>query len=192
MSFERRKVRIGRVVSDKMDRTVVVLVEWRRRHRLYRKPIRRGSRFKAHDENNAGKVGDLVRIMETRPLSKTKRWRLVEIVAREEIAEVQPEDIDRDGVLADGVETEAEVIAEEVAPTKAEKPAPKTRARRKAAEPAAEADTVAEAEEVEPAPKPRARKKADEPVVDEETGGEVEEASGSDDEEKDEGKEDGQ
>ena len=93
MSFERRKIRIGRVVSDRMDQTVVVLVGRRRPHPLYRKSIRRRSRFNAHDENNTVRVGDLVRIIETRPLSKTKRWRVVEVLAREEIAEIQPEEI---------------------------------------------------------------------------------------------------
>ena len=103
MSFDRRKVRVGRVVSDKMEETVVVLVEWRRSHRLYRKAVRRRSRFKAHDESNTCRVGDLVRIIETRPLSRTKRWRVLEILAREEIAELQPEEIDAGLEVAGGV-----------------------------------------------------------------------------------------
>jgi small subunit ribosomal protein S17 len=77
-----RKVREGLVVSDKMDKTVVVLVEDRVKHALYGKVMRRTSKLKAHDEDNQCGVGDRVRIMETRPLSATKRWRLVEIVEK--------------------------------------------------------------------------------------------------------------
>ena len=79
---ERRKSMIGRVVSDKMDKTVVVAVEMRKRHRLYGKVIRSVKRYKAHDENNASHSGDLVRIEETRPLSKEKRWIVTEILER--------------------------------------------------------------------------------------------------------------
>src|SRR4051794_2777399 len=78
----RRKVRTGYVVSDKMDKTVVVAVEDRVKHRLYGKVLRHTSRLKAHDEANSAGVGDRVRIMETRPLSATKRWRLVEILEK--------------------------------------------------------------------------------------------------------------
>jgi small subunit ribosomal protein S17 len=77
-----RKVRVGRVVSDKMDKTVVVQVDDRKSHPLYKKVIRRQVRFKAHDEANDCKTGDLVRIMETRPLSRDKRWRVVEVVEK--------------------------------------------------------------------------------------------------------------
>ena len=77
-----RKVREGYVVSDKMDKTVVVAVEDRVKHRLYGKVLRQTSRLKAHDETNSAGVGDRVRIMETRPLSATKRWRLVEILEK--------------------------------------------------------------------------------------------------------------
>jgi small subunit ribosomal protein S17 len=80
----RRKVREGYVVSDKMDKTIVVAVEDRVKHRLYGKVLRQTSRMKAHDETNSAGVGDRVRIMETRPLSATKRWRLVEIVEKAE------------------------------------------------------------------------------------------------------------
>ena len=90
----RRKVRVGRVVSDKMDKTVVVAVETRRPHRLYRRVIRRINKFKAHDECNECTVGDVVRMEETRPLSREKRWRVVEVVSRREVAEVQPREID--------------------------------------------------------------------------------------------------
>jgi len=78
----RRKVREGYVVSDKMDKTIVVAVEDRVKHRLYGKVLRQTSRMKAHDEANSAGVGDRVRIMETRPLSATKRWRVVEILER--------------------------------------------------------------------------------------------------------------
>jgi small subunit ribosomal protein S17 len=77
-----RKVRQGVVVSDKMDKTVVVVVERRTKHPLYHKTVTRSERYHAHDETNDANVGDTVRIMETRPLSKTKRWRLVEIIER--------------------------------------------------------------------------------------------------------------
>jgi small subunit ribosomal protein S17 len=78
----RRKVREGLVVSDKMDKTVVVAVEDRVKHPLYGKVMRRTSKLKAHDENNACGIGDRVLLMETRPLSATKRWRVVEILER--------------------------------------------------------------------------------------------------------------
>ncbi|HEY7222124.1 MAG TPA: 30S ribosomal protein S17 [Micromonosporaceae bacterium] len=81
-SRARRKVREGIVVSDKMDKTVVVVVEDRVKHPLYGKVLRRTSRLKAHDESNAAGIGDRVSIMETRPLSATKRWRVVEILER--------------------------------------------------------------------------------------------------------------
>ncbi len=78
----RRKVRVGKVVSDKMDKSRVVAVERYIQHPLYKKYIRRTSKFMAHDENNESREGDIVRIMETRPLSKRKRWRIVEILER--------------------------------------------------------------------------------------------------------------
>ena len=77
-----RKVRMGTVVSDKMDKTIVVAVEDSIRHPLYKKIVKRTQRFKAHDENNECGIGDRVKIMETRPLSKDKRWRLVEIIEK--------------------------------------------------------------------------------------------------------------
>jgi small subunit ribosomal protein S17 len=84
MERARRKVRTGVVSSNKMDKTIVVTVETLVKHPLYGKRIKRTVKFKAHDENNACNEGDLVTIMETRPLSKDKRWRLVEIVKRAE------------------------------------------------------------------------------------------------------------
>ena len=77
-----RKTRVGRVVSDKMQKTVVVAIERRVPHPVYGKMVTRTKKVKAHDEENSAKTGDLVRIAETRPLSKDKRWRLVEIVER--------------------------------------------------------------------------------------------------------------
>lgn len=101
MSYERRKVRVGKVVSDKMDKTVVVVVGWRRPHRVYQKPVRRETRFMAHDPQNLCKIGDTVRIRECRPISKTKRWRIEEILQREDIAEIQPGDIITPAVAED-------------------------------------------------------------------------------------------
>ena len=77
-----RKVRTGKVVSDKMDKTIVVAVEDHVKHPLYKKIVKRTYKLKAHDGNNECNVGDTVRVMETRPLSKDKRWRLVEIVEK--------------------------------------------------------------------------------------------------------------
>jgi small subunit ribosomal protein S17 len=79
---ERRKAKVGRVVSDKMDKTIVVSVERLSRHRVYKRVIRLTSKFKAHDERNEARIGDTVRIVESRPLSATKRWRLTEIISR--------------------------------------------------------------------------------------------------------------
>jgi small subunit ribosomal protein S17 len=78
----RRKVRLGQVVSDKMDKTAVVAVNRLIRHPQYKRYVKRTSRFKVHDEKNECRIGDVVRIIETRPLSKDKRWRLVEVVRR--------------------------------------------------------------------------------------------------------------
>jgi small subunit ribosomal protein S17 len=77
-----RKEKVGRVVSDKMDKTIVVSVERLSRHPLYKRVVRLTTKFKAHDERNEARIGDTVRIVESRPLSATKRWRMVEIVAR--------------------------------------------------------------------------------------------------------------
>jgi len=78
----RRRVKLGRVASDKMDKTIVVVTETRVPHPTYKKIVRKSVRFKAHDPNNDAKAGDTVRIMETRPISKDKRWRLLEVVER--------------------------------------------------------------------------------------------------------------
>jgi small subunit ribosomal protein S17 len=78
----RRRIKQGRVKSDKMDKTIVVVTETRVPHPVYKKVVRQSSRFKAHDETNDAKLGDLVRIQECRPMSRDKRWRLVEILER--------------------------------------------------------------------------------------------------------------
>jgi small subunit ribosomal protein S17 len=90
---QKRKVKFGVVVSDKMDKTVVVAVDTTRRHRLYNKNIKRTIKYKAHDEKNQSKTGDKVRIEETRPLSREKRWRVAEIVTKGEVADIKPEEI---------------------------------------------------------------------------------------------------
>ncbi len=96
MSYDRRKVRVGRVVSDKQDKTVVVVYQWSQPHPIYKKAVRRQTKFYAHDEDNLCTLGDTVRIVESRPYSKTKRWRVAEILSNKEIAEVQPEQIQVD------------------------------------------------------------------------------------------------
>jgi len=90
---KKRKTRVGRVVSNKMDKTVVVTVETLRHHPLYKKTIRKAVKFKAHDEKNECRLGDTVKIIETRPLSKEKRWRVAEVITKREVVEVQPKEI---------------------------------------------------------------------------------------------------
>ena len=82
MDRNMRKTEVGKVVSDKMDKTIVVAIENSVKHPIYKKIVKRTIKFKAHDENNECRVGDKVKIMETRPLSKDKRWRLVEIIEK--------------------------------------------------------------------------------------------------------------
>lgn len=89
----KRKTRIGSVVSTKMDKTAVVAVETLKRHPLYRKTFKKVVKYKAHDAENQCQLGDKVRIIETRPLSRQKRWRVAEIITREEVAEVKPQEI---------------------------------------------------------------------------------------------------
>ncbi len=89
----KRKIRFGKVVGDKMDKTVIVAVDTPRRHPLYKKTIRRVVKYYAHDEENQSKTGDKVKLEETRPTSKLKRWRVVEIVTKGEVAEIKPEEI---------------------------------------------------------------------------------------------------
>ena len=132
----------GVVVSDKMDKTVVVDVSRRKQHPLYRKVINRSRRFKAHDDANACNVGDVVRILETRPLSRGKRWRVIEILQRGDVAEVAPDLIGR--------ELEAEVQAAPRAEA-ADEPVAEAEAASAEAEPAAEADSGETSEPAEAA-----------------------------------------
>lgn len=90
---QKRKTRFGKVISDKMDKTVVVAVDTPRRHPLYKKNIRRAVKYKAHDEKNQCRAGDTVRIEETRPVSREKRWRVAEIITKGEVADIKPEEI---------------------------------------------------------------------------------------------------
>lgn len=85
MERNTRKTFVGTVVSDKMDKTIIVAVDTYRKHRLYGKRVKKTTKLHAHDENNTAKIGDVVKIMETRPLSKMKRFRLVEVVKTKEI-----------------------------------------------------------------------------------------------------------
>ena len=96
----RRKIRTGAVVRVKQDKTAVVEMVWKQRHRLYRKQVRRVARFHVHDPENQCRIGDLVRIEETRPISKTKHWRLLAILERRQVAEVRPIDLEGDAVTA--------------------------------------------------------------------------------------------
>lgn len=153
----KRKVRLGQVVSDKMDKTVVVEVSGPKRHPLYKKIIRRVVRYKAHDEKNECQVGDKVRIVETRPLSREKRWRVAEILVKGEVVEVSPEEItqeDLEKVIPEKkakekaaeaeVKTEAaEELKEEAEAKEGDKEEPKAEAE---AEPKAEIEERAEAE----------------------------------------------
>jgi small subunit ribosomal protein S17 len=89
----KHKVRLGRVISDKMAKTVVVEVQVSEHHPLYHKTIQKAIKYKAHDENKMSKVGDMVKIVETRPLSHDKRWRVAEVVVKGEVVEVKPTEI---------------------------------------------------------------------------------------------------
>lgn len=110
-----QKTMVGVVVSDKMDKTVVVTVQRHRQHRLYGKTLRRTTRYKAHDPNNVCKLGDTVRLVETRPISKEKRWRVVEILQHKEVAEIKPsvigQEIERPEAEAEESPTETHVVA---------------------------------------------------------------------------------
>ena len=90
---EKRKTRIGRVVNNRMDKTVVVAISTPKRFPKYKKTITWATKYQAHDEKNECQIGDVVRIVETRPISRHKRWRVAEIITKGEVAEVQPQDI---------------------------------------------------------------------------------------------------
>lgn len=165
-----RRVLEGTVVSDKTEKTVVVAVKSSVQHRLYRKIVRRVRRFMAHDDELNAHLGDTVRIVETRPMSRRKRWRVIEVLTRAELPEVAAESIDLD--LLGEVKPEEEETAEEVA-APAEAASPATVA-------AAEAEATseeAEAAEAAVEPKPEAEEAgaaAEEPPVVEEAGQEPE------------------
>ncbi|MCH7620541.1 MAG: 30S ribosomal protein S17 [Chloroflexi bacterium] len=147
MAKQMRKVRVGSVVSTSMDRTAVVDMVWKQRHRLYRKQMRRVARFYIHDPENQCRVGDTVRIQETRPISKTKHWRLLEILQRRQVAEVRPIELETDieTVIA-GAETSVEAALEELETG--------------AADTAEEEPETAAAESVPEAPAPARRQRA--------------------------------
>ena len=144
----RRKVREGRVVSDHMDKTVIVSVERRVQHRLYGKALRHSTKFIAHDEQNAYRVGDFVRIMETRPLSKTKRWRVTALLVRQELPDIEP------AVAAEVQVDQATVAPRRRGPTRAARAAAARRAASgdapAAVAPAEEASAPEEPETQEP------------------------------------------
>ena len=99
MAKSMRKVRVGSVVRTGMEKTAVVESVWKQRHRLYRKQMRRVARYRVHDPLNQCQVGDLVRIEETRPISKTKHWRILEIMLRRQVADVQPIELEADAEI---------------------------------------------------------------------------------------------
>ncbi len=144
----KRKSRLGQVVSDKMDKTVVVAVETPKRHPIYRKTLKRVVRYKAHDEKNQCQVGDKVIIVETRPLSREKRWRVAEIVAKAEVVEISPEEIAREDL--------AKIAPEKKAKEEAE---PEVKAEAAAGEEVEEAEVEAEKKPKEKAAEVKAEKK---------------------------------
>jgi len=156
MSVEsKRKIRHGQVVSDGMDKTVVVAVESPKRHPLYKKTIKKVVKYKAHDEKNECQVGDKVRIVETRPLSREKRWRVAEIITKGEVVEISPEEIAREDLAKVTPEKKAK---EEIAEVKPEEKAkgevaevkPEKRAEEEVAEVKPEKRAEEEVAEVKP------------------------------------------
>jgi len=150
----KHKFRLGQVVSDKMDKTVVVAVETPKRHPLYKKTMKRVVKYKAHDEKNKCRAGDKVIIVETRPLSREKRWRVAEIVAKAEVVEISPEEITREDLA-------------KVMPEKKPKEKPEVKAEEETKKEEKEEATEAKAEEKakEKAAEPKAEKKAKEEKV---------------------------
>lgn len=159
----RQKSMIGTVVSDKTEKTVTVVVEFTRKHLLYHKIMKRSSRFLAHDDRFGAKPGDLVRILETRPISRRKRWRVTEIIQRGEVAEIAPREIDAEYLgqprerqpkpeapVAAAEPTEAPVAAAEPADTPTAEPAAEAQVALAVEEEAAvDAEATAEAPESE-------------------------------------------
>ena len=172
MARSMRKVRVGAVVRTNQDKTAIVEMVWKQRHRLYRKQVRRIARFYVHDPENQCRLGDTVRIEETRPISKNKHWRLMEILERKQIAEVRPIDVETDISLE---LTQPRILAAEARAEAAQAAASDAaEAEPDAEEPEAEAaeeETVAEeepeVEAVEEAEEPEAEAQADEEVAEE-------------------------
>ncbi len=163
----RRKSLVGVVISNKMDKTVVVAVEHRFPHPLYKKIVRRTKKYKAHDSGNSAQLGDIVRLEETRPLSKEKRWRIAETMVKGHVAEIAPREIGVPAELLEAVETPASPApkAEAAAPAAVAEPAAEEVVEKAPSEPAA--DEAAEAEEPAAVAEPAA-----EEVVEEETASE--------------------
>ncbi len=111
MAKTMRKVRVGSVVSTRMDKTAVVEMVWKQRHRVYRKQMRRVTRFYVHDPEGQCQIGDTVRIQETRPISRTKHWRLLDILSRREVAEVRAIELEGDAVIEPTADDENDVAA---------------------------------------------------------------------------------
>ena len=212
MARSMRKVRVGAVVRTNQDKTAIVEMVWKQRHRLYRKQMRRVARFYVHDPENQCRLGDTVRIEETRRISKNKHWRLMEILERKQIAEVRPIDLETDvapemtqpRILAAEAraeataaeaseEPEAEVVEEE--PVEEPEAAEETPEEDAPEEDSVEEEAADEDEEVEPEPaeapeeKPEAAEEeptADEPQDDEPQENDTEADESSDSEEPDE------
>jgi small subunit ribosomal protein S17 len=156
-----RKAREGTVVSDKMDKTVVVAVSSSTRHRLYKKIMRRLRRYMVHDETNDAKLGDRVRIVESRPHSRRKRWQLAEVLVRADRPEVAAEEID--------LELLGEVkVEEEEQPEAAEEPEAEEQLEPEAKEAPEEPAEAAEEPEAEEQPEPEAKAEPEEPAEAEE------------------------
>ena len=189
MARSMRKVRVGAVVRTNQDKTAIVEMVWKQRHRLYRKQMRRVARFYVHDPENQCRLGDTVRIEETRRISKNKHWRLMEILERKQIAEVRPIDLETDvapemtqpRILAAEAraevtaaeaseEPEAEVIEEEaVEEPEAEEETPEDEAPEEDAfeEDSIEEETADEESEEEPEPAEEREVAEEEPAADE-------------------------
>jgi small subunit ribosomal protein S17 len=151
----KRKFRLGQVVSDKMDKTVVVAVETPKRHPLYKKTMKRVVKYKAHDEKNKCRAGDKVIIVETRPLSREKRWQVAEIVAKAEVVEISPEEIAREDLA-------------KVMPEKKPKEKPEEETKEEEKEEAAEAKPAKKAKEEKPEEEKRKAESRSEKKVKEE------------------------
>lgn len=182
--YTRRRAQVGMVVGNKMQKTVIVAVEKHKRHPLYKKSMRRTQRYKAHDEKGLCALGDTVRIRESRPLSREKRWRVVEILARHEVAEVAPREIDQTILQRIAAESPPPVETAPVAAAeKAAKPEKAARSKKAAApaeeieaQPAAESEPETGEAEVssEAAPEAEAATEAEPEATGEETSQEKE------------------